>query len=300
MDGGGFAELLYYSNNQEYTISNCSFNGDIYTNADSSSQPHIGGFAERIKIDNASVLNIHCCYSQGTFIDKSVQGSFLLGGFSASLYSYLTSKVYISNCHSNYDLSTGANITGQWSGGFIGQIYSVDTSYIEIKQCYSLGDIKIGTLAGGFISNAASYDSSTILIKDCYATGKVTINYKEPTVSCFCGIGLSDATAFLKFQNCYGTGLVTNNGTGGVRGFLGSVSTELIDKGYCTNCFWDIETSGTSLSNGGTGKTTVEMKTQSTFTNWDFDKIWRKFVEGTTYPLLQNKCGCILFAMGYL
>jgi len=40
-----------------------------------------------------------------------------------------------------------------------------------------------------------------------------------------------------------------------------------------SNCFWDTQTSGQSSSAAGTGKTTAEMKTLSTFTSagWDFE-----------------------------
>jgi hypothetical protein len=37
----------------------------------------------------------------------------------------------------------------------------------------------------------------------------------------------------------------------------------------------------------GTGKITSEMKTQSTFTDWDFDTVW-DVIEGTTYPYLRD------------
>jgi hypothetical protein len=41
--------------------------------------------------------------------------------------------------------------------------------------------------------------------------------------------------------------------------------------------FWDVNTSGqTTSAGGGTGKTTAEMKTLSTFTSagWDFTSVW--------------------------
>jgi len=65
--------------------------------------------------------------------------------------------------------------------------------------------------------------------------------------------------------------------------------------GTTTASFWDIETSDCNTSDGGEGKTTVEMQTESTFTNagWDFvgetangtDDIW-DICEGTNYPKL--------------
>jgi len=38
------------------------------------------------------------------------------------------------------------------------------------------------------------------------------------------------------------------------------------------NSYWDTETSGQTASpGGGTGKTTAEMMTKSTFADWNFD-----------------------------
>jgi len=64
-----------------------------------------------------------------------------------------------------------------------------------------------------------------------------------------------------------------------------------------TNSFWDTQTSGRSTSAGGTGKTTAEMQTMSTFTNagWDFvgetangtDDYWNiDGVNNSAYPFL--------------
>ncbi len=65
--------------------------------------------------------------------------------------------------------------------------------------------------------------------------------------------------------------------------------------GSATASFWDVETSGQTTSDGGTGKTTTEMQTSSTFLNvgWDFadetangpNDIW-KISEGLDYPRL--------------
>ena len=58
--------------------------------------------------------------------------------------------------------------------------------------------------------------------------------------------------------------------------------------GTVTGSFWDIETSGQSTSDGGEGKTTAEMQTETTFTDagWDFVEIWN-IGERQTYPFLR-------------
>jgi hypothetical protein len=86
----------------------------------------------------------------------------------------------------------------------------------------------------------------------------------------------------------YNTGLVTGNEE--VGGLVGTNADGLI-----TSSFWDKETSGQSSSSGGTGKTTAEMQTTSTFLDagWDFvgetesgtEDIWW-ILEGQDYPRL--------------
>ena len=62
-----------------------------------------------------------------------------------------------------------------------------------------------------------------------------------------------------------------------------------------TSSFWDMQTSGQSWSDGGTGKTTAEMQTAKTFLDagWDFvgetangtEDLWW-ILEGKDYPRL--------------
>ena len=115
--------------------------------------------------------------------------------------------------------------------------------------------------------------------------------------------------------DCYSTSAVTGNGhVGGLVGenWKGTVTTSYStssvtgsedvgglvgwnEEGTITMGFWDTETSGLNISAGGTGKTTVEMQTESTFleTGWDFvgetangtEDIWW-ILEGKDYPRL--------------
>jgi hypothetical protein len=76
--------------------------------------------------------------------------------------------------------------------------------------------------------------------------------------------------------NCYAANILTASGgtAGGVFGQSNYVNSN--NAITITNSFWDTEVSVTSTSYvGGTGKTTAEMKTQSTFTGWDFATIWK-------------------------
>jgi len=81
--------------------------------------------------------------------------------------------------------------------------------------------------------------------------------------------------------HCYSTG--SPSGVANVGGFCGRLSgASIIDS------FWDTETSGTATSDGGTGRTTMQMKRRATFTvaGWDFLKIWSISACNDRYPCL--------------
>ncbi len=99
--------------------------------------------------------------------------------------------------------------------------------------------------------------------------------------------GLCGCNYYGTITNSYATGLVTgDNYFGGLSGY---------NSGVIEFSFWDTQTSGMTTSVGGTGKTTAQMQTRSTFTDagWDFvgedvngtDDIW-DICEGTNYPRL--------------
>ena len=71
----------------------------------------------------------------------------------------------------------------------------------------------------------------------------------------------------------------------GLVGLVGEIENSGRD---VINSYWDIETSGQTTSAGGTGKTTAEMQTASTFleAGWDFIEIW-DIAENQTYPFLR-------------
>ncbi|MGD8501059.1 MAG: GLUG motif-containing protein, partial [Phycisphaerales bacterium] len=96
-------------------------------------------------------------------------------------------------------------------------------------------------------------------------------------------VGVNQGT----IDNCYSVGSV--EGATDVGGLVGSLNAHsFYPDGTVSDSFWDIETSGQTTSNGGTGKTTAEMKRENTFTDsgWDFVEIWG-IGENQTYPYLR-------------
>lgn len=160
---------------------------------------------------------------------------------------------WIFNCHAN------GNVKGnQFIGGLVGEI----GQSAAIFQCYSTCDVKGHQQVGGLVGFLGWGE-----IVNCYAVGSVKGDW--------CIGGLVGEN-FGPISRCYATGSVLGDGSVGglVGGGLGGVFIS----------FWDVETSGQTTSDGGTGKTTAEMKTKSTFTDagWDFiaetengtDEIW--------------------------
>jgi len=162
----------------------------------------------------------------------------------------------ISRCYSTATITLdGKNVEGggfaAWSNG-------------PISECYASGNVAItGTnlvLAAGFIT----YISNPATITDCYARGNASAT----------GGATNKAAGFIQqnisgiITNCFSTGVPT--GASGIGGFCQTNGDTIID------CFWDTQTSGTAVSDGGTGKTTTQMKRRSTFTGagWDFIIIW--------------------------
>ena len=158
-------------------------------------------------------------------------------------------------------------------------------NYGGITRCYATGPIRrfMGFASGGLVGFNIG------VITDCYATGTVFgMGYSNygPFTSGYIG-GLVGCDNRGTITSCYAIGVVLGNGndttTGGLIGCKWSGSTTT------TASFWDTQTSGQTTSVGGTGKTTAEMKTLSTFTSagWDFADIWG-IGENQTYPFLRK------------
>ena len=186
------------------------------------------------KLDNATASN---CFATG------MVGAELCGGLIGRLAS---GDSNINNCY-----ATG-NVYGVgygMAGGLLGM-----NSGNSINNSYATGDVIGGTYVGGLVG---SQEGS--LVNNCYATGNITgTDY----------VGGLIGANWVMVANSYSTGTVTASGSfkGGLAGYNDTENYSEIN-----NCFWDMESSGISTSNGGTGKATSEMKTISTFTDGDWD-----------------------------
>jgi len=174
------------------------------------------------------------------------------------------------------------SVTGQgWVGGLVGQNGgNVNNSYSSAEVVGS--DRLVGGLvgfSGGTVSN--SYASGSVIGDHCVGG---LVGY----------IGGIDDDGHIRagvVSNCYSTGSVIGRYV-----FGGLIAGGMEYGATVVNSFWDIETSGTTVSGGGTGKATAETKNFATFTDWNIVAVanpgernlsytWN-IVDGQTYPFL--------------
>lgn len=167
--------------------------------------------------------------------------------------------------NSNYN---GTVIGGSYTGGLAGQTYH----YCAVLNCYTGGSVTGSSAVGGLIGSAEGE------IKDCYSTSDIT-------AASYAGGLIGSANSWSNVFNCYSTGYVDCSGsyTGG---FVGEKSEY---EQHTVNCYWNTVTSGQQFSAGGEGRTTAEMKEQTTYHNWDFvTPVWNiNETENDGYPTLE-------------
>lgn len=173
-------------------------------------------------------------------------------------------------CGANYgtieDCSCSASITmiangtptakhGACAGGlFAYSDYGLITNSFATGNITAVSNV-VGICWAGGIAQEIGEDC---IVRDCYAKGNITAT----------SLGEAYAGGFVCYtydggtiQNSYSTGIPT--ALNGIGGFCQDNDPLAV----ITSCFWDTQTSGTLVSDGGTGKNTTEMKTKSTFTN---------------------------------
>lgn len=141
--------------------------------------------------------------------------------------------------------------------------------YGKVINCFATGSVTATSSNAGGLVGYNAYGT----VSNSYATGPVTGGSRVG--------GLVGVNSSGTIRNCYSTGMVTGNSI--VGGLLASKDS------YATvyNSYWDTQTSMLSVSVGGIGKTTAEMKQLATFIGWDFVNTWG-IAENLTYPYLRG------------
>ena len=202
-----------------------------------------------------------------------------------------------------------ASVTGNWyAGGLVGDNNGL------IDNCSYTGDVAAPYYCGGI----AARNSTDDIIINSYANANVTVTGSSPAAS---GGGFTGGNTGA-IINCYSHGNVLRNHPSSISGNFGAFcgrarpgsstmycystgdvtytgATDPTDKGFigsnlgtAYNNFFDSEASNQTTATGADPKTTVQMKTQSTFTDagWDFTSPVWAIAGGTNngYPNLES------------
>ncbi len=279
------------------TITNCESTGDIttsyqdcsgfvYYNEGTIEDSHAscdltcaddsGGFVWQ---NEASGI-IRRCYSEGSAIGTTAGDSKSMGfcawynyGLIEDSYSTMDVVGLSDAAGFLYQNRAGGQITGCYCTGNVSESDDEAAGFVisnqgDIDKCYCTGTVEAADDAGGFAADNSGD------IENCYSWSDVTaIAPFGDDVGGFVESNSGNIT------NCYSIGALS--APGDIGGFCRS------DSGSIVSCYWDTDTSGAATSDGGTGKTTIEMKKQATFIGWDFGTpIWY-IVEDVTYPTFE-------------
>jgi hypothetical protein len=313
--GNGKLSFSGQYNGQGFSIQNLNIERDVWSDVG------LFGYTNNAKIKNLSVLNadINGKKATGVIVGQSAGNTELVNCHSSGtvngLWNGIGGMLGIGLC-TLWECSSSVRVNGLTGvGGLVGATLgmsyvfsSFSTGNVEglgnmggliginqqsqIVQSYSSGNVTGQSVIGGLVG----FNTSNSLISNCYATGAVSTNEYGGGLIGRC---LSNGNVI----NSYSTGLVT--GTSMLGGMIAYSNSSTI-----SNSFWDTNASGQSLSGGGTGKTTAQMKNVETFTNlpnngliepWDFvynpnddvaeENIWNisdTFNDG--YPFLNWQC----------
>jgi uncharacterized protein (TIGR02145 family) len=294
---GGYVGGLVGSNSG--TITDCYATGNVGGHI-SSTDGYAGGL---VGSNSGTIMD---CYATG-----NVQGYIVGGLVGSNNVGFLSNKGgTITNCYamgnvrggdnsivgglvgSNSSTITNCHATGDVQGNTVGGL--VGSTNGTITNCYAMGNVKGRNDVGGL----AGKNSSTIT--NCYATGNVTgssnvgglmgRNEGSTIKDCYAMgnvVGSSKVGGLMgrnegKITNCYSAGKVTGTTGNTIGGLMGT------NEGSINNSYYDRQVSGQVDINKGEPKSTVQMKQQETYANWDFDNIWRVNADKHNgYPYLQ-------------
>lgn len=225
----------------------CHADGDAV-----SSDNNVGGVVGH---NHFSARVMHCSATGRVVIGREWAGG-LVG----------SNEGYIAMSHAVSDvLAVGYGVNGL--GGLVG--YCGNSSMII--NCYAAGNISAWEWAvdsgfgqaGGLVGMV---DGGSIV--NCYATGRVSGTNKSRSVG-----GLVGRILYGSVVNAYASGRIS---AGGDSTHLGGLVGDRAEATIVRASFWNMETSGRSESEGGTGLTTQQMQDMQTFlaAGWDFVGEW--------------------------
>ncbi len=254
--GAGFIPIGWDTSNRF----NGTFNGHQYVIKDF--------YQNRSNIYNVSLFGL--CYE----------------GADISNFSMVNYTIYTRNsaAGSNYGAAVATHFLGIMDHvGTIGYLGATSNARYESGLVGYLGGNVSTSFSTGYINNnyqgtggliGATWDNSaSAYLKNSFTLAKVS----GPSGYVGGAIGRLADTA----QYTYAASEIPTP-SANIDGFIGDLLT-----GYSvSNNYYDSDVSGDSSGNGATAETTSQMKTQSTFSGWDFTNTW--FMDSDWYPMLKG------------
>jgi len=274
-----------------------------------------------------SVGGIVGSFSNGTISENTFSGSISGNGVVGGIVGdFTTGEIIGSSVNAQLSGETVGGIVGDFTTGgiytsfFIGDINaSSDAGGIasfyqsndcgKIENCFAVGSINLigdwPSSAGGLFADSdgnvtnsfanvdvtGNYDAGGLIgcaygnITNCYSLGNVT-RISSSAYTDFGGF-IGEYGGGGNISNSYSIGKVIYDGATNPnnKGFLGYTDEDLD-----VNNYFDVNASlQTSTVGNALGKTTSEMKTQNTFTDWDFTDVWAiDSSKNDGYPYLIN------------
>lgn len=279
--GGGSTDIFHGDyNGQGYYVSNLTINRPITDNVGLFGHVgHVDSLTESCTISNLGLFNVSIAGARGT-------GS-LIGRITGN------ANVIIEYCYVRNGSITGDGATG----GLIGSHNSwqetpggVDNPILR----FSFADVDVSfsgnALAGKDKFGALVGCTQKGTIDNCYAHGSVTAS------DCQRVGGLAGCAEFRGLvQDSYSKSTVNTVNCTLYGGFIGNIGAGG-NAGVVTACFWDTQTSGQASSAAGMPKTTAEMKSTITYSDfsWDFTLAWvRNDTINNGYPALKYGAGIL-------
>ncbi|MBN1181501.1 MAG: hypothetical protein JXB49_04380 [Bacteroidales bacterium] len=209
--------------------------------------------------------------NNGNIVDSSAQGSVLgleyVGGITG-----INDGGYVKNCSSMCDIDgeqyiggfTGTNsgslINCYSAGDISGDFYvsgGAGRNYFQIINCISEANIEV---LYGYAGGLAGRNESNGLIENSYSAGNISGRFNIGGL-----LGFNDGVVF----KCYSTGSLTDNyAADQVSDGFGGLIGDSTEQACTILSVWDVQKSNQTISAGGIGKTTAEMKNKVTFADW--------------------------------
>ncbi len=229
---------------------------------------HLDGIVGRIVSSTCDISN---CSNVGDITAQLNNAGGIVGAINDN------SIVTIEKVYNTASITTNMNND---TGGIIGIVQN--SSVVRIGQTYNTGSIYAkNEVSGGIVGS--SYTSSEVTIENCYNIGVINCGIRRHG-----GIlgDINNATGTINYCHNYGTLSGSETYKGGIVGYQNGTYSGIANY-WLSTCGATYGIGKTNTDNNATKYSTEQMKIQSNFIGWDFDKIW-KMDETKGYPVLKN------------